>query len=109
MIYRAVQKLSWGDELMPPGAVFPGDRLKAQAAERLLAAGAIAAVQTPPLALVPGWRHRAARLGDRPVEEVLEMPAADLAGAFGVLPATAERWQRELLDYFAALAPERQP
>ncbi len=103
-LYRAVQNLAWGDRTVARGTVFDGARLKS--VDRLVRVGAIAPVATPPLELVPGWHRRAARLGGRTVEEVLGMPAADLAGVFAVRVQTAERWQRELLDCFTQ-TPER--
>jgi hypothetical protein len=106
-LYRAVQNLAWGNRTVARGTVFDGARLKA--VERLVRVGAIAPVSTPPLEMVPGWQRRAVKLrtlGKTSVEEVLSMPAADLAGVFGVRPETAERWQSELLAQFAELPGE---
>lgn len=106
-LYRAVQNLAWGNKTVARGTVFDGARLKA--VERLVRVGAIAPVSTPPLEMVPGWQRRAKRLrplGKTSVEEVLSMPAADLAGIFAIRPQTAERWQSELLAQFTELLGE---
>lgn len=111
-LYRAVQKLSWGGRTVLRGTVFRATALPAASVARLVATGGIAPVSTPPLALVPGWRTRAARLakeGIDSVEGVLGTGAVALAACFRVRVPTAERWLRELEEYFVSPVGEPNP
>ncbi len=106
-LFRAVQALAWGRRTVARGTVFRGDRLRPEAIVRLLAAGAIAEVSCPPLAVVPGWSRRAARLeplGLGTVEAVLDANPAALGEVFRVRSPTAERWQRQLEEYMSVPA-----
>jgi hypothetical protein len=76
--------------------------VKPAALARLIAAGCVAPLATPPLEVLPGWDRRAARLAKHGVEDagqLLEADTADLARALRVKAAVIEQWKSEIKSW----------
>ena len=96
MIYRILQRVDKGGA---PGSLCRFEWLDAAQGGRLVTVGAIAPVQAPPLAVLPGWTRRAAllrRLGIERADDFLEANADALAPGLKVKPETVQRWQAEV-------------
>ena len=107
-IFRVLKPLSKGfHRVIPAGSVIDINWLEDEQLARLVAVGAVAKIQTPPLAKFPGWKTRAARLsraGVNGVETFLEADNEWLAERLKLKPSTVERWKNELVDRHLTVA-----
>ena len=97
MKYRVLKPLSTGHKA---GEIIDSSDLASRVIAPLLRTKAISQVAFPPLVILPGWSHRAARLsklGIVGVGEFLDADSEKLAAAFRYKPATIDRWKREAL------------
>lgn len=101
-LFRVLRSLSKRERVIPAGELTDLHWLTDEQRQKLMAVGAVAPIQTPPIAALPGWKTRAAKLitaGIYTVEDALETQVAALADAGGVRHDTAERWLRELREW----------
>lgn len=93
---------------IPKGTVSALDEITEESLRILLAKGVIAKIAPPPLEVLPGWEHRAARLEEAGVKDAEALVAHDdteLAKQVGVRPSTIKRWKREA-ESFLTVAKE---
>jgi len=67
--------------------------------------GSISKVSAPPLAILPGWVLRSARLGLAEVEyvdQLIEGNPEEIASKIGVQKRTVEKWQGEVIGWLKA-------
>jgi hypothetical protein len=94
-IYRALKALSG---LAKRGQIVRLAHLDEAQIERLITVGAVAPIAAPPLAELPKWKTRAAKLKKLDVidvEQLLEVDPAAVAVALDVKPETVAEWQAE--------------
>lgn len=108
-LYRARVALALGTRTLARGTLIREGTLSERGKEALLRRGALLAVGVPPLAVLPGWGHRARRLatlGIADAEQALEAFASrpdELASHLGVSPGLLARWEAELLYWLTPL------
>lgn len=108
-LYRIVQNLELGRDgtTIPAGTIDRLPTISARGIEVLTRRGVIALVQTPPLAVLPGWKTRAKRLepaGIVTVDQFLDAPIDDIAALLSVIPGTVARWHAEIMAQLIAPA-----
>ncbi len=95
--YRALTILRYKGNIIKPGIARM--ELSPDAEAKLIAGGCVATIASPPLAILPGWERRAARLAKHDIEDGLQLMEADAEGLAKLLrikPATVEAWQEEI-------------
>ena len=107
MLYRILSNLSVGKGILREGSISRLGGIKAENLALLLARGAIAPVAPPPLAILPGWQHRAVRLAEIGIADalgVLEGDVGCIAAHLGVSEDLVRRWQTSLEQWLVAPA-----
>lgn len=107
-LYRARVAISLGERVLTAGSLVMPGVLSARATDRLIRRGVLAQVQTPPLAVLPGWQHRSKRLlalGIVDAEQALLADVDEVARHCGVSPGLVVRWQAELIRWLAPPSP----
>lgn len=98
-LYRALSHLSG---VAQRGQLTRLAHLTPEQVATLERAGAVARVASPPLAELPGWKVRAAKLakvGIHDIEQMIEADSALIAACLRVKPATAARYQEDVRQY----------
>ncbi len=98
-VYRVLRRMNKGDTFYLRGDIVKDDLFSEDALRKLLAVGAIAPVNAPPLAEIAGWEKKAKKLEAIGVSDVTQFIEADpsaLAKALKVSRATILRWGRDL-------------
>ena len=106
-IYRVLRTLSRKEKMIDAGTLTRLEWLNEDGVSRLLAVGAVARIQGPPLSVLPGWKRRSEKLGLLGVasaESFLEAEPGPLAEQLEVKPETITRWQQEVMAWL--LPPE---
>jgi hypothetical protein len=104
-LYRALNNLDAGKTQIGRGEVFAGERIGDHVLERLLKLGRVALVSAPPLAMLPDWEKRAAKLkkiGVSTVEEFIAGEAGVMAKACLVSAERIGMWKLEVLECLKA-------
>lgn len=106
MMYRILTKVDKGG---PAGGLSRFEWLTEEQVGILVAVGAIAPVQTPPLAVLAGWTRRAGMLAELGIErgdQFLEADPEALAGPLKVKAETVRRWQEDVTRQMTIPLPE---
>ncbi len=108
-LYRALTNLSKGEHVIERGSVFLGTMLSEDSRTKLLNLGRIAEASAPPLAAIPNWAARAAKMskvGITTVEEFITVPDAELAKTLKVSPQLAAEYKTALLSCLKTPDPQ---
>lgn len=103
-VYRALFNLSFDHSMIERGWlwVIPGKTTPANAA-KLEELGRIARISAPPLAVIPGWKLRAAKAkrkgGIENAEQLLELSVDECAALFAISKTQAASWQAEIINW----------
>lgn len=103
-MYRIHKNLAVGEKVIPRGSLTPLG-LSSDKIDKLIEVGAISRVQSPPLAVLPGWSTRANRLeplGILDVEQFLDADPAVIAKHLKVKPATVQQWREDMVEWITA-------
>lgn len=98
MLYRALCNLQEGDRVIPVGSIFERE-YKPSVLSVLFEVGAIAEIVPPPLAILPGWAVRSARLAEIGINDVAEFLQGDvdvIAARMRCASSLVERWMQEV-------------
>lgn len=99
--YRTHTRLELPDETrLEPGKVFTSQQLSQDKLDRLMELEVISPAMPPPLAAIPGWRSRAARLSKEGVDgfgQFFEQDNEKIAEWFKTKPETIQQWKLDLL------------
>jgi hypothetical protein len=109
MLYRILSNLSVGKGILREGSISRLGSLKPRVLAILLDRGVIAPVAAPPLAVLPGWQHRAVRLAEIGVtgaDHVLEGDVGRIAAHLAVSEELVRRWQTSLEQWLVAPAKQ---
>lgn len=109
-LFRARTKMAMGGGFIPGGSIVRSKALQQKAIDLLLQHGLITEVAVPPIAILPGWQHRAKRLAEIGVSDaaqVLEADVDEVARHMGISPGLFRRWQEQLESWLVA-PPEKQ-
>ena len=85
-------------ENIPAGVLTNLETLTDHGKAALVAAGVIAEVEGPPLAVLPGWEELAEQLGPFGIETVVDLLEADretISIGIGVMPEDIAAWQAQ--------------
>jgi len=108
-LYRVLRQLHAGKRgLIYAGSLTRLEWLGDDGIEKLVAVGAVSEVQPPPLAVLPGWKRRAAPLAKMDIVDVTQFLLADtdaIAQQVGRKAATVEMWKREVEGWLQADPP----
>lgn len=106
MMYRALRNLAIESEMILAGSLFEYT-FKPGVEQVLFDAGAIAEIQPPPLAVLPHWKVRAAKLalaGIVTVDQFLAAEDGQVAEHMGCAPTLVARWKQEVKQALMAAA-----
>jgi len=109
-MYRVHQNLAVGDSIVSGGSLSLLRGVGERGIQALLKRGTITEVAAPPLAILPGWKLRAARLKAMGVETVADLLQADRDGVARFMRAnlpTVEKWLVDAEAWLLAPPPER--
>lgn len=99
MYYRILRQVDKGG---PVGALCRFEWLLEEQRQWLVELQVISPLRVPPLAILPGWERRSARLQKLDLlmaDEFLEADVAEVAKYMRVKPTTVERWQDEVMNH----------
>jgi len=104
--YRICRRLTVKHgQMLEPGSMSSLDWLDEHGLEVLTERGVISRVQSPPLAVLPGWQTRARKIkevtGDKieNAEQFLEGDDKTLSELMGVQVRTIKKWKKEVLGW----------
>lgn len=103
-MYRIINNLTYKGDVIPGGSI-QALVLDDEKIDKLIEVGAIAPVEPPPLAILPGWDARSKRLAPWhiiTVSDLLEADVAELARDVRLKPATIREWQKSVVEYLTA-------
>ena len=98
-LYRVRADISMGKRTLHRGEIVRGSTFRADAITVLVRRGVLSEVAAPPLAVLPGWKTRAARLrraGIVSLSDFLEADDAELAKAMRCKPPELATWRTEV-------------
>lgn len=111
MLYRATGRLQTKKSgFVERGEITALSWLGPDQVQKLIDLGHVTHLSAPPLAELPGWTRRAARMkevGISMADEFLEHDVEGLAAALNVKPATVERWKTEVVGLLTVLPRDR--
>ena len=102
-MYRVLRTLSRGhDKFVKVGTLTDLAWLKDEQRATLEMVGAVSRISAPPLAQLPGWKLRTAKLGKLDIhtfDDFLERDPDEIAEGVGVQRRTVDKWRAELVDW----------
>lgn len=107
-LFRVILPLDKGGHTIYPGSFTRLEWLQESQQQVLVDVGAVSEVVAPPLAILPGWTTRAARLMEAGIEDVVQFLDADddtLCAALKRKKETVATYRNELYRWLTADAP----
>jgi len=102
-IFRVLRPLSRKHEvIIKAGTLTDLAWLNGEQQAKLESVGAVSRISAPPLAQVPGWKLRTAKLGKLDIhtfDDFLERDPDEIAKGAGVQRRTVDKWRAELVDW----------
>lgn len=107
--YRALTDLHFGSQIVRKGTVLQR-AFKESTLQTLITNGAIAPIHTPPLAALPDWATRAAKLVKLDIttaEQFLEADDAAVAKALKVAKPIVQQYKQEIIALWLTVDGKR--
>jgi hypothetical protein len=98
-LYRLLQNLAFPDHTLPRGSLSRMLTSKPDVIERLRSKGGIAEIAPPPLAILPGWKLRSAKLakiGIVSAVDFLETADDGILKTMRIGPDVLAKWRTEV-------------
>lgn len=104
-LYRVSFPIAYKDQVIKVGSLHRLEKCSIEAIEKLTLRGTITEVRAPPLAVLPGWTRRAAKLEKAGIVDAVQFLGADVRQVGQYMrrrPATVEKWKSEVLTWLQA-------